>query len=168
MFTHVLTLILDSTFSQLIDQKLRSEAYRLLPLDAGSTARIQDVTDNDPTTASAKLATIMAVMTKEAYKIGNGVPNMYVQALESVSDLEAFAAVIYSSNLELEASVKIMTPPMPTQSITEPDAEAEKPIIPEAGIGLIDKAAGGVNATWSGFRSVWGKVIGKGDEQMTK
>ncbi|KAL9640163.1 MAG: hypothetical protein Q9164_000431 [Protoblastenia rupestris] len=167
MFTHVLTLILDSTFSQLIDQKLRSEAYRLLPLDAGPAGRIQDVTDNDPTTASAKLATIMAVMTKEAHKIGNGVPNMYVQALESVSDLEAFAAVIYSSNLELEASVKIMTPPMPTQSITEPDAEAEKSIIPEAGIGLIDKAAGGANATWSGFRSVWGKVTGKGDEQMT-
>ena len=42
-------------------------------------------------------------MTRQAHAIGNGVPNEYVQAIESVKELEAFAAVIYSSNFAFEA-----------------------------------------------------------------
>lgn len=42
-------------------------------------------------------------MTRQAHAIGNGIPNEYVQAIETVKELEAFAAVIYSSNFELEA-----------------------------------------------------------------
>lgn len=33
--------------------------------------------------------------------IGNGVPNEYVQAMEEVRELDAFAAVVYSSHFEL-------------------------------------------------------------------
>ena len=57
----------------------------------------------DPSAANAKLATILAVVTRQARVIGNGVPNPYVQGLEAVRELEAFAAVVYSSNFDFES-----------------------------------------------------------------
>ena len=118
-FTHILTLLLDTTFSHLIDEKLRSQAFKLpadltdpsQPIDP--TERVQEVSDSmsenvsntnvDPSQAKAKLATILAVLTRQAHSIGNGVSNEYVQAMEGVKELEAFAAVIYSSDFEFEA-----------------------------------------------------------------
>ena len=132
-----------------------------------ATPRIEDVTDNDPSTTSAKLATILAVMTREAHQIGSGVPNEYVQALESVSDLEAFAAVIYSSNLELEASAYDATPPQGDQPGGDPGGELEEPIATEPGNGIVEKAAGVIDAAWGGFESIWGKVMGGGEDTMT-
>jgi peroxin-3 len=41
-------------------------------------------------------------MTRQAHSIGNGVPNPYLQAMEQVRELEAFAVVVYSSNFEFE------------------------------------------------------------------
>lgn len=117
-FTHILTLLLDTTFSHLIDEKLRSQAFKLpaaltdpsQPIDP--TERVQEVSDSlsenvsntnvDQSQAKAKLATILAVVTRQAHSIGNGVSNEFVQAMESVKELEAFAAVIYSSDFEFE------------------------------------------------------------------
>ncbi|KAL8908516.1 MAG: hypothetical protein Q9171_005434 [Xanthocarpia ochracea] len=65
--------------------------------------RIQEIPDLDSNLAKAKLAAILAVVTKQARAIGNGVPNKYAQAIEGVKELEAFAAVIYSSQFEFEA-----------------------------------------------------------------
>ena len=96
---------MDVSFSELADQKIRTEAYGLQPLRSEPTVRIQDLTEKDPYTISAKLANILAVMTKEAHKIGSSnMPNDYLQVIEKVGDLEAFAAVIYTSTFELEAS----------------------------------------------------------------
>ena len=118
-FTYILTLLLDTTFSHLTDEKLRSQAFKLpLALTAPSrpidpSERFQEVFDSmsesasnanlDPSQAKAKLATILAVVTRQAHSIGDGVSNDYVQAMESVKELEAFAAVIYSSDFEFEA-----------------------------------------------------------------
>ena len=178
MFSHVLTLLLDATFSQLADTRLRSEAYKLPPLGAesSSSAKVTEVTESDPATASTKLATILAVMTREAHKIGNGVPNEYVQATEGVSELEGFAAVVYSSNFEMEAGSgpgsipdSLKTGQEDEITSTEkkcedlsPSAEVETAAGTGRSLGIMDRASGVVDATWSGFESVWGKVVGGG------
>ncbi|KAL8704493.1 MAG: hypothetical protein Q9225_008086 [Loekoesia sp. 1 TL-2023] len=100
-FTQILTLLLDTTFSHLTDHQIRTEAYKLP--DPSSIPRIQEVPDLDSGLAKAKLANILAVMTRQAHAIGNGVPNRYAEAIEGVRELEAFAAVIYSSHFEFEA-----------------------------------------------------------------
>jgi len=115
-FTHVLTKLLDAAFSTLIDVKTATQAFKLpLPPTTTTTTttdpapRITELpsgsNDSDATTATAKtkVATVLAVMTRQAHSIGNGVPNGYLQAMESVRDLEGFAALVYSSNFEFEA-----------------------------------------------------------------
>lgn len=99
-FAHVLTLLLDAGFSTLVDNKLAREAYKVptpSELD-GEESRITEVVDVKP----VKLPIILATLTRQAHSIGNGMPNEYLQAMEQVKDLEAFAAVIYSSNWENE------------------------------------------------------------------
>ena len=178
MFSHVLTFLLDATFSQLADTKLRSEAYKQSPLGAEPppAARITEVTENDPATATAKLATILAIMTREAHKIGNGVPNEYVQAVESVHELEGFAAVVYSSNFEHELGFETSITSDPAGSGTEDEAgknaktlknvsgeEAKEAAAQgDSSPGIIDRATGIVDVTWAGFESAWGRVTGRG------
>ena len=181
MFTHVLTLLLDSTFSQLADRKLRSEAYKLPPLipEPLPTERITDVTEVDPATASAKLPIILAVMVREAHSIGRGVPNEYVQAVESVSELEGFAAVVYSSNFGFEASFEAGVSPGSTRSGSGPNMdsrprsledlsadEADDAVRVEKGGGIVNTASGVVDAAWGGFESIWGSITGRGGETM--
>ena len=168
MFTHVLTLLLDATFSQLTDQKLRTEAYKIQPLRSEPVARITDVSDDDPVSTSVKLATILAVMTREAHKIGNGVPNDYVQALESVGDLEAFAAVVYSSNFGFEANTNSATALTAEEPGIELILKPEDSSVQSPSNGIVDKAASVVDAAWAGFESVWAKVGSKGDSSMTE
>lgn len=107
-FSQILTLLLDTTFSHLTDVNVRSQAFKL-PLSSlsqiqelPSTATLASQDCYDPLSASTKLATILAVVTRQAHVIGNGIPNEYVQTIEGVRELEAFAAVIYCSNFELE------------------------------------------------------------------
>ena len=175
MFSHVLTLLLDATFSQLADQKLRAHAYNLPPVSSElhPSTRVMDITDADPSTATAKLATIMAVITKEAHKIGNGVPNEYVQAMESVTELEGFAAVVYSSNFEFESGFQATVNPDTAgsgngndrpetiiQKGTSATDDAE-PVTAEKGDGIVEKATGVIGAAWAGCESVWGRVMGR-------
>ena len=176
MFTHVLTLLLDATFSQLADTRLRSEAYKIPPLAAepSPSTRITEVTETNPATASTKLATILAVMTREAHKIGSGVPNEYVQATESVNELEGFAAVVYSSNFEVEAGLQMGSIPDSSPPGSEDEAglrekglegmsaaEAEEALAEEQDEGILGRATGILDAAWGGFGSAWGKVTGR-------
>jgi len=180
MFSHVLTLLLDATFSQLADTRLRSEAYKLPPLAAepSPAARITEVTESDPVTTSTKLATILAVMTREAHKIGNGVPNEYVQATEGVKELEGFAAVVYSSNFEFEAGVEGNLTPDTSRFGSGDEAEikertlesmsaaeAEAAMKAEQAPSIMNRATGMLDATWGGFENVWGRVAGKSRSQ---
>ncbi len=101
-FTQILTLLLDTTFSHLTDHQIRTDAYKL-PSPSSAGLRAQRLPELDLGLAKAKLANILAVLTRQAHAIGNGVPNRYAQAIEGVRELEAFAAVIYSSQFEFEA-----------------------------------------------------------------
>ena len=142
-------------------------------------ARITEIADMDPATASAKLPIILAVMVREAHNIGRGVPNEYVQAMESVSELEGFAAVVYSSNFEFEAGFEASVSPdtmasgsgvdaIPMGKILEDPSsdEAEEAVQVEKGGGIIDRVTGVVDTAWGGFESVWGSVTARGGDTM--
>lgn len=91
-FSHVLTLLLDSGFSHLVDQHVAAGAFEGPAPPAGAAAR------------AVPLPKYLSVLTRQARVIGNGVPNEYLSEMERVADLEAFAAVVYSSNWESEIS----------------------------------------------------------------
>lgn len=100
-FTHVLTLLLDSAFSLLIDTKIATLAYKIPPPSA-SGARVVEIV-GPGTDVKAKVASTLATFSRQAHSIGSGGNNEYLSAMENVRDLEAFAAVVYSSNFEFEA-----------------------------------------------------------------
>lgn len=101
-FTHVLTLLLDSAFSLLIDTKIATLAYKIPPPSANG-ARVVEIL-GPGTDVKAKVASTLATFSRQAHSIGSGGnSNEYLTAMEGVRDLEAFAAVVYSSNFEYEA-----------------------------------------------------------------
>ncbi|KAI9818538.1 MAG: peroxin [Pycnora praestabilis] len=153
-FTHVLTKLLDAGFSVLVDQKLASQAFKFSS-NAAAGSRIQEIVGNEVKT---KVANILAVMTRQAHSIGNGVPNEYLQAMEGVRDLEGFAAIVYSSNFDFEA-------PSGGEELTAED-EPSAPSSMEAEQGgelekseMVGERGSMVDAE-SGFESAWGKALG--------
>lgn len=124
-FTRIHTLLLNSLFAHLIETKVSEQAFPAPSLpppsnlqdSSNSSQRITEIPstvtvipafDRHDAEPSAKLATILAVLTRQAHAIGNGNGNgsgdgdgnEYVQVMESeVRELEAFAAVIYSSQV---------------------------------------------------------------------
>ena len=179
-FTHILTLLLDTLFSHLTDHALRSQAFKLPtstqePLE-DPNLRIQEVPDTepDPTQTKAKLATILAVVTRQAHAIGNGVPNTYVQAMESVRELEAFAAVVYSSNfasegvLAGEAGGEGLTEGGKARMVDVPQEGAAEENLVDKGEGRFERVGAGedgdgfVARTWRVWEGVWGRVVGGG------
>ena len=107
-FTHVLTLLLDSAFSLLIDTKIATLAYKIAPPSA-STSRVVEIV-GPGTDVKTKVASTLATFSRQAHSIGSssGNNNEYLSAMEGVRDLEAFAAVVYSSNFEAEAPEAMM------------------------------------------------------------
>ncbi|KAF2638849.1 Peroxin-3 [Massarina eburnea CBS 473.64] len=97
-FTHVLTRLLDAAFSHLVDVKISQLSYKIPPVSE-SAARVHEIVGD----VKAKVASSLAVFCRQAHSIGSGVNNEYLTAIESVRDLEAFAAVVYSSNFEFES-----------------------------------------------------------------
>ena len=123
--------------------------------------------DPDPETASVKLATVLAVMTREAHRMGAGVPNEYVQAMEGVNELEAFAAVIYSNKFDYEAGCD--TSAFPDTAISsKPNREgktlkdlsesySEEFADVEKKCSLTDKA---IDVALAAVRNVWNNTTG--------
>lgn len=109
-FSRLHLLILDSMFSNLIDQKTIPQLYpqsqSTHPSDTSSHPRVQELDSTVtvvPTDPRVKLASILAVFTRQAHAIGNGSnpPNDYLNRVDAeVKELDSFAAVIYTSNLE--------------------------------------------------------------------
>ncbi|KAG8419970.1 peroxin [Metarhizium acridum] len=97
-FSHVLTLILDAAFEALVDKKLATEAFELPPQSPFPPPESMELRHSK----LILLPKILSVLTRQAHVIGNGVPNEYLQEMEAVRALEAFAAVVYSSNWENE------------------------------------------------------------------
>ncbi|KAJ5406305.1 hypothetical protein N7465_007589 [Penicillium sp. CMV-2018d] len=109
-FSLVLTLLNNEGFSTLIDQRCATDAFKA-PTSAPETAlqSFDSVATVVPLAANSerktKLANLLAVMTRQAHVIGNGAhpPNEYLVAMDqNVRELEAFSAVVYSSNFDLE------------------------------------------------------------------
>lgn len=109
-FSFVLTRLLDTSFSHLIDYRVAVEAYKA----SGPTAptfeeRITEIPDT-----KCKVAHILPVFCKQAHVIAQSSgeldaitgeaaqENEYLAAMNQVPDLQSFAAVIYSSNFEYE------------------------------------------------------------------
>ncbi|KAJ5512455.1 hypothetical protein N7463_002007 [Penicillium fimorum] len=109
-FSLVLTLLNNEGFSTLIDQRCAADAFKA-PTSAPETAlqSFDSIATVVPLAANSerktKLANLLAVMTRQAHVIGNGAhpPNEYLVAMDqNVRELEAFSAVVYSSNFDLE------------------------------------------------------------------
>ena len=152
-FAHVLSETLDASFELLIEEKVAREAFKIAPqtqaidqdLPGASflhpSPRIEELDDSidapvlspseQARQTTCRLATVLALITRQAHTIGSGgnlsslmaspaqslmevpgVPsvgnqalkeaNEYLAIIEGVRDVEAFAAVIYSSNFEVE------------------------------------------------------------------
>ncbi|CZR59153.1 related to PEX3-peroxisomal assembly protein-peroxin [Phialocephala subalpina] len=155
-FSHVLTLLLDAGYSTLVDQKIAQQVYKI-PLTSDvpdlNAPRITEIVDVKP----VKLPIVLALLTRQAHSIGNGVPNEYLQAMEQVRDLEAFAAVVYSSNWENEIS------PMTEESAVLVPKETVVSDITGLIIPAEASEAGQESiidvGTASTFESAWGKAV---------
>ena len=119
-FTHVLTRLLDAGFSFLLHRKLLPGAFEAgsnsnttTTTSVGSISEVASATaaslSNPPAYAdvaaggrAVMLPKILSVLTRQAHAVGAGMPNEYLREMELVRDLEAFAAVVYSSNWENE------------------------------------------------------------------
>ncbi|KAL1637291.1 peroxin [Diplodia intermedia] len=150
-FAHVLTLLLDTTFSVLIDNKIATLSYKLPPVSADS-ARVIELTD--PNSAKTKVANTLAIFCRQAHAIGSGTNNEYLSAMEDVRDLEAFAAVVYSSNFDFE-------PPEDVGKGTETrPTTARGSIVDEPAFGALGGEASLIEKD-SSFEAAWGKAMGK-------
>ena len=98
-FTSVLTRLLDAAFSHLVDVKISQLSYKIPPISASSSRVTEIVGDG----VKAKVANSLAVFCRQAHNIGAGANNEYLEKIELVPELEAFAAVVYSSNFEFES-----------------------------------------------------------------
>ncbi|OAA74120.1 Peroxin-3 [Cordyceps fumosorosea ARSEF 2679] len=139
-FCHVLTLLLDAGFSTLVEKKLATEAFELPVDESGFMANAITAAKQ---TKVVLLPRILSVLTRQAHVIGNGVPNEYLQDMEAVRGLEAFAAVVYSSNWEsevrggdglMESAVHVKpaaatTPEVPTEKKTPTSTQADQSIV---------------------------------------
>ena len=115
VFSHVMTLLLDAAFTLLVEKKMASQVYR------ADVTMLSAITEEEGSNAGpkVKLANILAVFCKQAHHIGNGGSvesaggqgggNEYLAVMESVQDLEAFSALVYSSNFDFEASENDIT-----------------------------------------------------------
>jgi peroxin-3 len=148
-FSHVLTKLLDAGFSTLVDQKISQQAFKIPTIPEVPDLdgpRITEVFDAKP----VKLPIVLAILTRQAHSIGNGVPNEYLQSMEQVRDLEAFAAVVYSSNWESESSPVEEAEGM---VFVTKDGEAGPEVVPVS----VEESVVDVGAT-SSFESAWGKA----------
>jgi len=144
-FSHVLTLLLDAGYSTLVDQKISQQAYKVPPtsdIPDLNAPRITEVVDVKP----VKLPIVLAVLTRQAHSIGNGVPNEYLQSMEQVRDLEAFAAVVYSSNWENE--IRPVNEDLKDGPVDAADVATGQESIVDIG-------------SASTFESAWGKAVEK-------
>jgi peroxin-3 len=204
-FTHVLTLLLDSSFSHLIDLKIATQAYKIPPppstlfthSQSQPQARVQDVTDTSTTAQGdikVRVASLLPVFCQQAHAItyGDGDSdsfdndfngllqqspsppsptqgNEYLAAMETVRDLEAFAAVVYSSNFEYEAvdaeeqkrqSALWDLDSKRVSSIYAVDSKRVSQIAGDEGSRPVSGVGEGL-LSGAGFESAWRRALGK-------
>ena len=166
VFCQVLTRVLDAAYSHLVDYRIATESFKV----TGPTApgmeqpRVTEVTDT-----KCKLAHILPVFCRQAHAIAAGsgeldalsgvaaqepLGNEYLAAIDRVGDVEAFAAVIYSSNFEYEveqgqdstAHEVMREEKAPMQHLEpEPEDEEDEPVAQaKAAAAVFDETAASV------------------------
>lgn len=124
-FSHVFTLLLDAGFSVLLNQKLLQGAFDSSSSTTTGPAVIpeeQPLVTSNVATKAVLLPKMLSVLTRQAHVIGNGMPNEYLEEMERVRELEAFAAVVYSSNWENEIRGSAQDDYLPSKILEEEDA----------------------------------------------
>jgi peroxin-3 len=177
-FRHVLTLLLDTGFSELVDRHVATSAFELPPQgDLGNAGGAPDdfLVGGAPLGTSlgaeaeeeraalrrtkvVQLPRILSVLTRQAHLIGNGMPNEYLREIERVRDLEAFAAVVYSSNWEsdvmrdegLLGAAAGGLAPQPEKSRAETQTSTQ-PTGGDESLVVVDSS--------QGFEGAWGRAI---------
>ena len=156
-FSHVLTLLNNEGFATLVEQKCASDAFK----SSLAPETIQPLSSTPE--RKTKLANVLAVMTRQAHVIGNGAnpPNEYLTAMDQgVRELEAFAAVIYSSNFDLEGQKAGSDPDSPPTMI-EKSEEENVATLPDQGSTVLVTEQDSDPA----FEKAWGKAVEEGGEQ---
>ncbi|BCS03959.1 peroxisomal biogenesis factor 3 [Aspergillus luchuensis] len=169
-FIRVMLLLNNECFQTLIDQckadafKSSTQVPTSVPQSFDSVATVVPAADGSDT--KTKLANVLAVLARQAHVIGNGTapPNLYLTSIEQgVRELEAFAAVIYSSNFDsellgtdsrtqpsgVEAGFDVPTSPA-LEMIEKEDVNEEGPT-PGASVVAVDDD--------SAFEKAWGKAV---------
>jgi peroxin-3 len=149
-FTHVLTQLLDAAFSHLVDVKISQLSYKIPPI-SDNQARIQEIVGGD---IKAKVANSLAVFCRQAHSIGSGANNEYLAAIENVGGLEAFAAVVYSSNFEFESPE--------LEGVSRPQT-ADKTNLATGVRGAEVSTEKSAEKADDPFESAWGKALAKED-----
>ena len=163
-FSHILTLLNNEGFATLVEQKCASDAFK----SSLAPETIQPLASTPE--RKTKLANVLAVMTRQAHVIANGAnpPNEYLTAMDQgVRELEAFAAVIYSSNFDLGPSdqknayeslqADADSPPTMLEKDNEEDAAAP----PDQGSTVLVTEKDSDPA----FEKAWGKALEDGGVQ---
>ncbi|KUL88119.1 hypothetical protein ZTR_04017 [Talaromyces verruculosus] len=173
-FGRILTSLNNEGFAKLVEQKCANSLFKQPTSDPAPITTFSSAATIVPASLSsspkAKLATVLALITRESHVIGNGTnpPNEYLVAMEQgVQELEAFAAVIYSSNFHLgllesanAASAKVAEE---AQSGLRPADVAST----EQSISAKEMKEAGTSTDDTAFEKVWGKAVersGSGDE----
>lgn len=180
-FTHVLTQLLNTCFTNLVDAHVASEAFKI-PRPSPENlldpeTRIVEISDR-----KVKLAQTLAIFCRQAHAIAagsgdvdeisaaeGGTVNEYLTAIDQVKDLEAFAAVIYSSNFEFETiEPEKSSPPKDQQEQdikSSPIAEAVVLPVVQTEPGTRGQALedNEIEASSSSFEHVWEKVLNRKD-----
>ncbi|KAM0272715.1 hypothetical protein ACHAPA_001940 [Fusarium lateritium] len=162
-FTHVLTLLLDTGFSYLIDNKLATAAFELPASDGIITPELKD----QQRSKVILLPKILSVLTRQAHVIGDGMPNEYLQKMEAVRDLEAFAAVVYSSNWEQEiradddlmASAVDLGASQTSGIVSQQQTQAQAQTQTQTQIQAEGESSLVVVDPQGGFESAWGRAV---------
>ncbi|KIW16884.1 hypothetical protein PV08_04074 [Exophiala spinifera] len=163
IFTRIHTLLLGSMFSNLVDAHVIAEAFPPHPTHSPSPSpslfgttqpRIQEL-DSAVTVVPGEprviLVKILAIITRQAHAIGNdnNTYNEYISTAEAeVKELEAFAALIYASNLDQNLEEK-------------QQASSDEGIKVSAGTGVSEVGTERVDEMIeSKLESAWTKVTG--------
>lgn len=155
-FTSVLTRLLDAGFSHLIDVKISQLAYKIPPVSA-STARVTEIVGDG---VKAKVANSLAVFCRQAHAIGAGANNEYLEKMEQVGELEAFAAVVYSSNFEFESPALVdsgVVESVEDSGLVQAEVEKGRSELVE----LKDEVKEKVEKVEESFESAWDKATSK-------
>jgi peroxin-3 len=174
-FTRVQMLLNNECFETLI-QQCKVDAFKsagpvTAPQSFASVATVVPFTEDSQ--LKTKLANVLAVLARQAHVIGNGTapPNLYVTAMDQgVRELEAFAAVVYSSNFDFELLGAGSISESSGVATREPDSASSSPVIvsqggDESDYGqLADSTPVVASADDGAFDQAWGRAV---EEQPT-